>query len=369
MFLYTLALIHQRQAAFFKGMQNVWMINRNTVLPTLPASTHHNPFVIHKKVFAGRIYSNSMKASSVTAFTVATALCLVAWQALAGALPQAFQWVFFTVSVFVCGVPHGALDHLVQRETQRREGRPFRMKTFLLRYVSLMFFYAALWYWLPALSLGLFLAMTCWHFGETDVACLTAAAKNSNALQAGYGAALLLFLLFSHAEETALVLHQLLPTDSPTLYNLFKGDAALLITASSGGLLVSLLWLLRRQAPDGFQWPLTLQLVTLLFCCALLPLFPAFALYFAGWHSVIALYQIGRFTHHQKAGAQRTHLLLLWKKALPFTLSSVAGMSVIVLLYKHIGITVNPVAFVFVFLSLITLPHMEVMHDLRKKGL
>lgn len=98
---------------------------------------------------------------------------------------------------------------------------------------------------------------------------------------------------------------------------------------------------------------LTLQLATILIGCYLLPLLNAFALYFAGWHSVITLLNIERFVSNKPAAVTSFSIPKLWLKALPNTLITIVGLLLIEFLLKLYTPLFNPLPLLFVFYPLL----------------
>jgi hypothetical protein len=96
-----------------------------------------------------------------------------------------------------------------------------------------------------------------------------------------------------------------------------------------------------------------------------LPLLPAFALYFVGWHSVITLNNIGGFINSGIANKPLSILKLSFK-TIPASLMAIGSLLLIGYLFRHYAPVFDPLPLLFVFLSLITLPHMQVMYKLNQ---
>ena len=56
-----------------------------------------------------------------TLISVIAGCSLVLWQQWTGSLPPSVQITFFTLFIFLTGIPHGAIDHLVEKETAKRQ--------------------------------------------------------------------------------------------------------------------------------------------------------------------------------------------------------------------------------------------------------
>ncbi|WP_342644814.1 Brp/Blh family beta-carotene 15,15'-dioxygenase [Mucilaginibacter sp. CSA2-8R] len=299
-------------------------------------------------------------------FTVGTGFLLMTWHNVINPLSLPVQLAVLVASLLLTGIPHGALDHLVQKEQARRVKRSFYILGFLARYLIIMLVYAVAWYILPQLSLTLFLLTSAWHFAETDITNLSQTKVWSVILRLIYGIALLGWILFSH-----------LAAVNPILLQLVNGQGLfyscwLAVTAQAqwllpvlGLIITGILVADKRQSPDCRQYWLLGQLLFILLCSYTLPLLLAFALYFAGWHSLNTLLNIKGFITHQSAVSNKP-LFKLWLKALPFTLLAISGLVLAGYFFKHYMPVIHPLPLLFVFLSLITMPHTEVMHGLNK---
>lgn len=300
--------------------------------------------------------------------TVLAAVTMVAWQNYVGGLSYFFQILFFAFAIFSFGIPHGALDHLVGREIAKHRKSKFSLTKFLFNYLLSIVLYALLWYWFPQLSLLIFLMLSCWHFAETDVAVVSGKSLITASLKLIYGLAVLAWLLWAHVAEVSAILKHLIPAKSLFFVGWLAGvvHASFILIISAIIILIVLGLPVFTQQKTGYFLS-KLPLVIILACGYTLPLMPAFALYFAGWHSLITLYNIKGFIGYETISNKPLSILKLWLKALPFSLLAIGGLLLTGYLLRHYAPLFDPLPLLFVFLSLITLPHMQVMHGLNSK--
>ncbi|MGM0738013.1 MAG: Brp/Blh family beta-carotene 15,15'-dioxygenase, partial [Bacteroidota bacterium] len=93
---------------------------------------------------------------------VLLALAFPGWNALLA------PWVVLA-AVFLIGIPHGAIDHVMAAELYRLHAT---LKDYLLfygGYLILMLLVGALWYFLPVGGMILFLSISIYHFGQADM--------------------------------------------------------------------------------------------------------------------------------------------------------------------------------------------------------
>lgn len=301
---------------------------------------------------------NTLKSSLNLRAAMLTVGCALAAAHQLFTVPALVDYSFFGILLLTLGIPHGAVDHAVAQQLAVAKAQPFSLRRFIAQYLMQMALYAALWYFFPTLSLLLFLVLSAWHFGESDVqpAPSHLAWKTT---QFTLGSLLLYFILMRQPELTGDILQSItqgharavavwtwLSTHSLAVY---------------GVLLAALgcaTWSAQRFAPMAIPLKRWGYLTALLMVMYFLPLLPAFALYFGGWHALNTFHHMANFMGHTAGIAK------LWKAALPFTLLAfvfliLTGVVWFTTLAHH-----DPIPVLFIFIALITLPHLVVMNQM-----
>ncbi len=306
------------------------------------------------------------KTWSPTSLSIAIGSVLLSLYWGMGGLPASVSWAFFGLALLIAGIPHGALDHLVDEQTTQQRGRPFRLAVFLAKYLLTMLVYGLLWWWQPALSLLFFLVFSAWHFGETDVDPVPPNAPLWTGLRFLHGGFVLLFLLLGHPAETTPILERISRHDFWLMqgwHTLVKHDSDILL--GWGRFLLIGIGLTLQFSPVAVnQWRVA-RLILLLAICLALPLMPAFALYFGGWHSISAFQSIGQYLRRTSNGPLSVRQL--WLKALPLTGLALLGLLAVGGGWYWFARDIDPVPAIFIFLSLITLPHLGVMYGMNQQ--
>ena len=301
-----------------------------------------------------------------TLLTITAGLLLGGYQFLTGTLPMMVQLVFSGLLLLVAGIPHGALDHLVERERALRLGESFSLSVFLVKYIVMMGIYAVAWLLVPVPCLLVFLSVSAWHFGETDL---------QNAPHTPYwslarlsaGGFVLAFMLLTHAAETTPILAQIVQADDLALL-IWRGmvEQSGVVLRGWATLTLVLTMLAYAHCPiaiDGWRMSRLVAIIGLAFY---LPLLPAFMLYFGGWHALSSFHLIQNYL---PAGAKNPTEAAwnVWKQSLPLTgvAFGVLGLCAVAWYYTTPGF--DPLPILFILLSLITLPHISVMYSITKK--
>ncbi len=157
-----------------------------------------------------------MEASSLQQYTSNTTISrvllsagvlLVLWNNCIMPVPETIQWIFFAATILIAGIPHGALDHIVAKQNSNLQNHSFSNTRFYLTYVSRMALYGICWYFFPSFALLLFIVLSAFHFGETDLSLPISIHKRSAiVLQTNYGLLIVLVLLLTHAQEVLAIL-------------------------------------------------------------------------------------------------------------------------------------------------------------------
>jgi len=288
------------------------------------------------------------------------AFLLLALQAYLGVIGFGLQLVILGISLVVIGIPHGALDYLVFRQQEHASGRHYPLLRFGVFYLGLMLLYGLLWWLSASLALIVFLLISAWHFADTDLAGLSLQRASDQFIRIAWGCWLLLSLLFTHTTEIIPYLQQL--TGAGSLLVRFAHAYAGYSTAVwLGGLAVwpLLLWLRLRSARLPLSaWLPVVAVLLLLLLCRMLPLILAFTVYFSFWHSLRSFRSV---CHYLAPRRLRSGWLRQWLlQTLPFIAGAFAGLALFFLFGYAPGATLSPF---WIFLSLITLPHGLLMHD------
>lgn len=254
------------------------------------------------------------------------------------------------LGLILTGIPHGAIDHLVAKKTADKKSNKFSLANFIFRYTILMLIYGCLWWLAPGFSLILFILFTAFHFGVTDLHYF---GKENKMIGFLLGMNLTAWLLLSHQAELLNWLYLILPKTDPifVLINfLFKINPIFFM------FLVGLISFPKKS--KRLDWVL---FILLLILANQLGLIAGFAFYFSGWHGWQAFNDIKNYIN-----AENT-IIQLWKKAIPFTILSMVALIVVYAItpssvWQNLGAPA-----VIILISLLTLPHMEVMEQVYNK--
>lgn len=261
------------------------------------------------------------------------------------------------------GIPHGATDHLIHWHHLKQAGKARSWIGFLLPYLLQMLAYGLLWWISPLLSLLLFLLLTFYHFGQSELYYLELPETHwlKKALYVLWGGAIMSIILLGHPAETAPYLEGIVPASwlNETLWSRVYGPALLLMGLLWTAGMVYLGWQGRVSWSElGREVAVSLLLGITLHVSSL---WVGFGLYFGLWHATKTIRTEMSMLRSERPDWNLKNWIL---QALPFSLISLVGLAVLVLAWKQWGQTWHPVFLFFVGVSMLTLPHMLTLERL-----
>lgn len=241
--------------------------------------------------------------------------------------------VFLALGLFSIGIPHGAVDHLLESGVWDNK---YGIR-FIITYIFKAAIMAAVWLFYPVPALVIFIMFSAFHFGEADGKQWGLGKLESLT----WGVYFISFMLCSHHQETTAIIKEMGITYACPSLPFYS-------------LLPCVVWAAVKRST-------TLALTTLWLTLAVtLPLTAVFGLYFIGQHS---------FTSWQHICAKlQSSSRVVWMNALPFNLTAWIFFVLYLWLWPHLQFTSQSLtgAF-FIFIACISFPHVIEMHGMYKR--
>lgn len=254
--------------------------------------------------------------------------------------------VYGACLLVLLGIPHGAVDHLVAQRLAENKKKSFSLLGFISSYLGIMLAYAICWQFFPNTSFLVFIAISIFHFGDLEITSKPTEAQSNGQYwiqilrSCLLGLGILGFILFSHPKEVNAI-----------LMNLPKGFAYQLVEFPSYFFLGLMLLGFQKEHTKYF-----INTAITLWIGSYLPLIPAFMCYFGACHSTYSL----------RVLSESLPLAFgkLYLKLIPFTLLAlVMGLAYLFFVSQE-----KWLAHSFVFLSILTLPHFFLMHQISHRA-
>ena len=273
------------------------------------------------------------------------------------------QMIILLSLVFLVGVPHGALDFLVDEQNEVVDNRHFSIKKFVRIYLFRLFIFSLLWM-VPWLAFSLFIIFSIFHFGETDMSSIMKPNKSSIVLYTTYGAFILSLLLFTHVKEIEVAV-PIIGTylQGSIFYNFIQHYTYVIISVFAFIFFSTLFWQIRKNNIAKINILKIVQLGFLVFIISTLPMLLAFTFYFALWHSILSVRNI--FSYF-KSFNNAKKFVLICNKSILFSLLALGSIVGLYFGLHYFMPDMNLLFALLIVLSVLTLPHLTVMHGMYK---
>lgn len=267
-------------------------------------------------------------------------------------LDLALNVLSFTL-ILTLGIAHGSIDHLLfvdKRHSSKNQ--------FILFYLLILSANFALWFILPKFALYLFLLVSAYHFGQSQLIEFNINQKVlSKAFYISWGSAIITALIAFNAEE----INQLFMTHEgeQSFFPPILTDSPLICYSFSALFILMGTFLVFKKTIELEQFLLELvQLTIILVSFYLFPVLIGFSLYFIILHSFRVLIQEYRFL---KRSRKTRGLMQFTQLLLPFTLISIGGLALTLGIIHLFEINISLPFLLLALTSSVTLPHVFVM--------
>ncbi len=282
------------------------------------------------------------------------------------AIPVNVQMIVLMILVFLIGVPHGALDFMVDEQNETITKNQFSIKKFVLTYMLRLIGFSFIWMF-PSIAFTLFFVFSAYHFGETDLNTFVKTKDSAHVLYFAYGVFILSLLLLNHLDDVASLVPLMGDSIVEKPWFAFLKTNHLAITI---GVFVFFVGTFVFHVFKNKMLPLNLQQIVqfsiLLIVVSLLPMLLAFTFYFTIWHSLLSVRNIFRYLQDLKNPQKFS---IICNKSVLFSLIALGGIALLYFGMQYYFPKVNLLFALLVMLSILTLPHLTVMHEMYKNSI
>jgi len=298
-------------------------------------------------------------------------------------IPETGEYLIFAFFVLVTGIPHGAVDHIVAAQVFGLRPSFGDQAWFYGSYLLTMLLFAGLWILSPIAGFLLFLVISVYHFGQGDLNWLNLPRTPALIAYLSRGIMLLALPILGHAEITTPIIREVSGftlSDSMLLNN----HASAIAVGSWFAHLFVLFTVMITYHKRVFWREVVLVVVlgiTLLYTHPLV----GFGIYFGLWHGLNHFFELRDHLYmnrpaHDGSLANSSNLsdstfssvsdgtfstlLPIYKKTMPFTAMSLVGLILLWYILGGFGIQERMISVLFILISVLTLPHMVIIHQL-----
>jgi beta-carotene 15,15'-dioxygenase len=263
---------------------------------------------------------------------------------------EGYQWICFVAILVAIGIPHGAIDHLLLNPDIDKKN----LLRFIFKYLTIIAAYIGVWLLLPTLALFAFVIMSAYHFGQSHFIKYRLQ-KLERLTYVSLGSFFLGTILWGDFGYTTSILSNIMDVSQFGTYGIW----IILFTFT-----ISTILILANLGPKGL--PLLLEISLLGLFLYHLPLLLGFIIYFGFWHSLPSMAEEFKALESYLSPQKIKNFIL---KLLPFTLTSLIGISLILMVFYNLMEADQLTLLFFITVSLISAPHIWYMNlflDARK---
>ncbi|MEP2774221.1 MAG: Brp/Blh family beta-carotene 15,15'-dioxygenase [Fulvivirga sp.] len=269
-----------------------------------------------------------------------------------------YAYTIFLVIIFTVGIPHGALDHIIYFKKKATANK--NVVLFYVQYLLLIIITGILWFIFPIASFIVFLLISAYHFGQSQLFYLNGNQVVRQLLFISWGAFLLSTIIYYNYSECFKIFSsfEMIEVDKWMTTDMW------LITMLTSGLLTIFgmvyIAISQKLATNKLFFELallTLFLLLSVFTTAVI----TFTMYFGIWHSLRSL--IVEFKT-LKNNIFDYNFKIFLKDLVPFSLAAFIFLAFTYFYSADIIPTLSPYMIFIIIISMLTVPHFLIMRTL-----
>lgn len=291
---------------------------------------------------------------------IVTSLTALAFILIALFFPSASEsmalWIV-VASVFIIGIPHGAIDHIMAAELYELNQTLKDHLLFYSSYLLVMVVVGALWILLPEAGMVLFLVISIYHFGQADMEDFLTEKKAGNRIfYVNRGFMIIGLIIFSDPLTTYPIIADAIQMDTSYFSSLMPSASLTLNIIIAGYITISLPGIISGRIENPAIYVIDSMLL-IMFLLITGPLI-GFAIYFALWHSAGHINEMRDFFERR---GKSLSIAQFYKKATPFTIVSILGLAMLLFVNLQLNLENQFLSLMFILISVLTLPHMLIV--------
>jgi Brp/Blh family beta-carotene 15,15'-monooxygenase len=305
----------------------------------------------------------AIKLNSI--FIVCTLCCLLPGL-FTGSISTRFDTWILAAVIFTTGIPHGAIDHIIYKNNVQglqKTSPAWHWRLFFIPYIGLLILTVFCWMLLPAITFFVFLSVSCYHFGQSQLFYLQLDESKTLkvTLYLGWGVLLMGFLWLQNWQLQAPAIQTLFSWSLQMGGILYSIVLLLTIAAGLVTCFIFCLLLRRKLLPLKLFVQELLVLAVLLLMIRISSMYIAFAIYFGLWHSLRVVITEYQYLSVRPGGISLKNFIGAF---IPFSAISIAGLLLLFLASAFTGAYISPFMLFLIFISSLTMPHAFVMQGM-----
>jgi Brp/Blh family beta-carotene 15,15'-monooxygenase len=275
---------------------------------------------------------------------------------------EQLQLKVFIVGIIIFGIPHGGADRLVASKNLSYQNKQFSKFRFNLVYLGNVGLISLLLICFPVLGFTLFLFLSAYHFGESDLHALSGQKVLGKIVTFNYGVLILGVIFLPEFKQVQAGIESLHsnPGSLKFLGWITAHRLEILTSVAILFILNSFIYFYYNRSVFKASYVQLLQNTVLILILYKLPLLLSFSFYFLFWHSMFSLKNILRYLLKDNTG----HAAMVYKEIAINSGIATAGIVLFGLLGYNYSQNQNLIVYAVSGLAVLTASHMQIMHQM-----
>lgn len=267
-------------------------------------------------------------------------------------LPVSVVEVISIILIVTIGLMHGATDHILYVNSAEKRPESKVPKGFIVRYLVVLLTMGLIWFLLPRLALVIFLIVSAYHFGQTQLQYLPISEKSllKKVLYLLWGLLVLAIIVLTNIEESKALVYSVIPSIN---LDILESEFNFQIILVTGLFVIGLMFIASRRLAKVFLALELIEVLSIALLSSQVSLLVTFGVFFGLWHSLrasqVQVDKIAKVTEYSR--------MSFIKDSLPFTLVSIFGISLILFLANRFDLMIRVEMLFLVAVSMLTMPH------------
>lgn len=275
---------------------------------------------------------------------------------------EQLQLKVFIIGIIIFGIPHGGADRLVASKNLSYRNKQFSKFRFNLVYLGNVGLVSLLLICFPVLGFTLFLFLSAYHFGESDLHALSGQTILGKMVTFNYGILILAVIFLPEFKQVQAGIESLHsnPGSLKCLDWITAHNLSILTTIAIFFVLISGIYFYTNKSVFKASYVQLIQNAVLILILYKLPLLLSFSFYFLFWHSMLSLKNILRYLLKDGSG----HAGMVYKEIAINSGIATAGIFLFGYLGYNFSQNQNLIVYAVLGLAVLTASHMQIMHQM-----
>lgn len=278
---------------------------------------------------------------------------------------ESIKYLLFGLVLLVIGIPHGAMDHVIDGAINDWKPTTFNLK-FYAKYLGMMVGYLVVWYFLPLVAIVVFFGITAYHFGQADAQRYSIDRSwVEQFVIISRGLTIIVLLLYADLPYASAIIETMTDFDLYSWSTSYLSVDVILPSTAIVSTLVIVTALLLNGSTFKLVATAIMENLIIVLLFTQVNIVIAFSLYFGWWHSYEHVKVMAAFLFDK---GENLTFISFYKQSFTFSMIAYLGLLFVYNILDAFEETELMVGLLLILISILTLPHLFVVESLYKKS-